>query len=237
MPGTQDVQEPVDNIYGNCGYLKANPAQAHPVVKLRRTNFRMVQKVANTVGRVMSSGMSMAGKSGALVAKQVGSNCADAHICNPQVLPHFIVARISICLLSSISIIRCCKLLPFWQRPLSIWHLEGGDIILYMLQSLDQPELDARYVYVGVHADGPTRVLCFSETRDQYTHGTSEESIAELTRKLKSLEERAKVSLYHLFLCFCALQNAGFSGPTSFFGQGLCISIPHPLVHIRIALL
>lgn len=61
------------------------------------------------------------------------------------------------------------------------------------LQSHDQPELDARYVYVGVHADGPTRVLCFSETRDEYTRGTSEESVALLKEKLRALEERNKV--------------------------------------------
>ena len=57
----------------------------------------------------------------------------------------------------------------------------------------DQPELDARYVYVGVHADGPTRVLCFSDTRDQYTRGTNEESIALLSSKLKRLEGRIQV--------------------------------------------
>lgn len=88
----------------------------------------MVHKVANTVGRVMTTGISMANKTSSA------------------------------------------------------------------LQSHDQPELDARYVYVGVHADGPTRVLCFSETRDEYTRGTNEESVALLTEKLKSLEERNRVS-------------------------------------------
>lgn len=62
----------------------------------------------------------------------------------------------------------------------------------------DQPELDARYVYVGVHADGPTRVLCFSETRDQYTRGTKEDNVAELTKRLKHLEERIKVGRVRL---------------------------------------
>lgn len=57
----------------------------------------------------------------------------------------------------------------------------------------DQPELDARYVYVGVHADGPTRVLCFSENKDQYTRGSNEESMSLLTSKLTRLEERLKV--------------------------------------------
>lgn len=103
-------------------------AQAFPVVKLRRTNVKIVHKVANTVGRVMTTGINMANKSSSA------------------------------------------------------------------LQSQDQPELDARYVYVGVHADGPTRVMCFSETRDEYTRGTNEESVALLTQKLKALEVRNRVS-------------------------------------------
>lgn len=57
----------------------------------------------------------------------------------------------------------------------------------------DQPELDVRYVYVGVHADGPTRVLCFSDTRDQYTRGTTEEPIAHLQTRLARLEQRLQV--------------------------------------------
>ena len=110
-------------------YLTMIHLQAFPVVKLRRTNIRIVHKVANTVGRVMTTGINIANKSSS-------SNA---------------------------------------------------------LQSQDQPELDARYVYVGVHADGPTRVLCFGETRDEYTRGTNEESVALLTQRLKSLEERNKV--------------------------------------------
>lgn len=62
---------------------------------------------------------------------------------------------------------------------------------------VDQPELDARFVYVGVHADGPTRVLCFSETKDQYTRGSSEESMSLLTSKLARLQERIKASRLH----------------------------------------
>ena len=64
--------------------------------------------------------------------------------------------------------------------------------------SQDQPDVDARYVYVGVHADGPTRVLCFSETRDEYTRGTNEESVTLLTQKLKTLDERNQVWLTNL---------------------------------------
>ena len=102
--------------------------QAFPVVKMKRTNIKIVHKVANTVGRVMTTGINMTNKG------------------------------------------------------------------LTSLGSQDQPDVDARYVYVGVHADGPTRVLCFSETRDEYTKGTNEESITLLTQKLNTLNERNKVS-------------------------------------------
>ena len=64
----------------------------------------------------------------------------------------------------------------------------------------DQPELDARYVYVGVHADGPTRVLCFSDTRDQYTRGTNEEPVAQLQGRLTRLEDRIQVGESHQLL-------------------------------------
>lgn len=125
--------------------------QAFPVVKLRRTTIRIVHKVANTVGRVMTTGINIANKS--------STNA---------------------------------------------------------LQSQDQPELDARYVYVGVHADGPTRVLCFGETRDEYTRGTNEESVALLTQRLKSLEERNKVCMSQLpFLKWVHLKRrrlASFAG-------------------------
>ena len=98
---------------------------------------------------------------------------------------------------------------------------------------VDQPELDARFVYVGVHADGPTRVLCFSETKDQYTRGSNEESMSLLTSKLARLQERIKassnippadmcmVTLYcvcnaHAFTCLqnvCGLPCIETSGP------------------------
>ena len=45
----------------------------------------------------------------------------------------------------------------------------------------------------SLHADGPTRVLCFSESRDQYARGTNEESVALLTKKLLRLDDRLKV--------------------------------------------
>ena len=57
----------------------------------------------------------------------------------------------------------------------------------------DQPDLDARHVYVSVHADGPTRVLCFSESKDRYTKGAGDESLAQLSKKLERLDARIKV--------------------------------------------
>jgi len=57
----------------------------------------------------------------------------------------------------------------------------------------DQPDLDMRYVYVGVHADGPTRVLCFSDRKDQYTQGTNEDTMAALSVKVARLESRLQV--------------------------------------------
>lgn len=52
-----------------------------------------------------------------------------------------------------------------------------------------------RHVYVGLHADGPTRVLCFSDRKDQYTQGTNEDTMAVLAAKLARLEARLKVTL------------------------------------------
>ena len=62
-----------------------------------------------------------------------------------------------------------------------------------MLPNQDQPELDARWVYVGVHADGPTRILCFGDTRDQYTRETDEDAAAALALKLQRLEGQLQV--------------------------------------------
>lgn len=59
----------------------------------------------------------------------------------------------------------------------------------------DQPDVEMRYIYVGVHADGPTRVLCFSDRKDQYTQGTNEDNMAILGAKLARLEARLKVIL------------------------------------------
>ncbi|KAK9809768.1 hypothetical protein WJX73_004442 [Symbiochloris irregularis] len=111
--------------------------KAYPVIKLRRSNPNRMQKMASTMGRALTSGMTMASKGSLLTGTASQQNL----------------------------------------------HLPPAS-------AQDQPELDARYVYVGVHADGPTRVLCFSDTRDQYTRGTNEEPIAYLQARLAHLEER-----------------------------------------------
>ena len=85
---------------------------------------------------------------------------------------------------------------PIWLHTICLQIPVAWSLSSRWLQ--DQPELDAKYVYAGVHADGPTRVLCFSTTRDEYTRGTNEDSIALLTAKLKRLEHRLKVRVAKL---------------------------------------
>ncbi len=45
-------------------------------------------------------------------------------------------------------------------------------------------------MYVGVHADGPMRVLCFQDTRDEYTAATAEDAAAATAAKLQRMEAR-----------------------------------------------
>eukprot|EP00884_Botryococcus_braunii_P017936 jgi/Botrbrau1/4826/Bobra.0325s0040.1 len=53
-----------------------------------------------------------------------------------------------------------------------------------------QPDFDTRNIYVAVHADGPTRILCFSETRLEYSTGTIEEQQDVLASQLKGTYNR-----------------------------------------------
>ena len=48
-------------------------------------------------------------------------------------------------------------------------------------------------MYVGVHADGPTRILAFQDGRDQYTRETSEETAAAMAAKLAHVQARLQV--------------------------------------------
>ena len=82
----------------------------------------------------------------------------------------------------------------------------------------DQPDLDARHVYVSVHADGPTRVLCFSESKDRYTKGAGDESLAQLSKKLERLDVRIKV--WHLAECaFMKLRLGRLRGFGTYLSQ------------------
>ena len=48
-------------------------------------------------------------------------------------------------------------------------------------------------VYVSTHAEGVTRVLCFSDTRDQYSREAHAEDAAGLARLLRRLDTQLQV--------------------------------------------
>lgn len=50
-------------------------------------------------------------------------------------------------------------------------------------------------MYVSTHAEGVTRVLCFSDTKDQYTREAHAEDAAGLTRRLAKLDAQLQVCL------------------------------------------
>ncbi len=54
--------------------------------------------------------------------------------------------------------------------------------------------MDARLVYVSTHAEGVTRVLCFSDTRDEYNRDAAAEDEAALSRRLAKLEASLQAS-------------------------------------------
>jgi hypothetical protein len=58
-----------------------------------------------------------------------------------------------------------------------------------------------RLVYVSTHAEGVTRVLCFSDAKDQYTRDAYAEDAAGLTRRLAQLDEHLQVQcMQHMCL-------------------------------------
>ena len=65
------------------------------------------------------------------------------------------------------------------------WTLQGS--------SGGGSDVDARLVYVSTHAEGVTRVLCFSDTKDQYTRDAHAEDAAGLSRRLAKLDEQLQV--------------------------------------------
>lgn len=77
-------------------------------------------------------------------------------------------------------------------------------MLVYALQSTagNGSDMDTRLVYVSTHAEGVTRVLCFSDTKDQYTRDAYAEDAAGLTRRLAKLDEQLQVqSASHTLLC------------------------------------
>ena len=51
-----------------------------------------------------------------------------------------------------------------------------------------------RLVHVAVRAEGPTRVLCFSDSRGAALPGDEEETITKATAKLRGLQKHLQVS-------------------------------------------
>jgi hypothetical protein len=77
-----------------------------------------------------------------------------------------------------------------WEQEVAHLHLP----VLFWLQSTaGGADSDVRLVYVSTHAEGVTRVLCFSDSKDQYTRDAYAEDAAGLTRRLAQLEEQLQV--------------------------------------------
>ncbi len=59
--------------------------------------------------------------------------------------------------------------------------------------ALQAPRPDMRLVHVAVRAEGPTRVLCFSDGKGASLPGDEEETITNATAKLESLQKHLQV--------------------------------------------
>lgn len=57
-----------------------------------------------------------------------------------------------------------------------------------------------RVVHVAVRAEGPTRVLCFSDGRGASLPGDEEETITKATTKLEGLQKHLQVNATNLVL-------------------------------------
>ena len=62
-----------------------------------------------------------------------------------------------------------------------------GRTLLQTRSSEEGQDSEAVHVHVCVLAEGPTRILRFSDTADQYTRNTSEETIGMLHKKVERL--------------------------------------------------
>ncbi len=61
------------------------------------------------------------------------------------------------------------------------------------LSSMQAARQDMRLVHVAVRAEGPTRVLCFSDSRGASLPGDEEETITRATAKLEGLQKHLQV--------------------------------------------
>ena len=103
---------------------------------------------------------------------------------------------------------RCSHALPILRHKL---HVFAHAAILACLQNAagGGADSDVRLVYVSTHAEGVTRVLCFSDAKDQYTRDAYAEDAAGLTRRLAQLDEHlqvricSKVHVMSLFAVVC----------------------------------
>ncbi len=70
-----------------------------------------------------------------------------------------------------------------------------------------RPRAPGRYVYVAVHADGPTRVLCFSEAPDEYARSGGGAGGGDTLDALAARLERAQQRIRARHRCRCRLRG------------------------------
>ena len=61
------------------------------------------------------------------------------------------------------------------------------------LPLMQAPRPDVRLVHVAVRAEGPTRVLCFSDSKGIGLAGDEEDTLTDATAKLGALQKRLQV--------------------------------------------
>ena len=58
---------------------------------------------------------------------------------------------------------------------------------------MQAPRPDVRLVHVAVRAEGPTRILCFSDSKGTSLAGDEEDTLTDATAKLGALQKRLQV--------------------------------------------
>ncbi|CAD7705163.1 unnamed protein product [Ostreobium quekettii] len=74
------------------------------------------------------------------------------------------------------------------HRGIKFRMAQMGRNLLQNRHSGDAPDSDVVYVHVCVLAEGPTRILRFSDQADQYTRSTSEETLVVLQAKMERMK-------------------------------------------------